>query len=680
MGKDREDLKKEDVVQAVIVADTYDNAFGPITEKTPKCLLPLAGRPLLDHTLQCLFLSSVQEVILYLTSHHSQVKEWLAKSPWCEGNPSISITTIVNENSRCFGDAMRDLDEKGILRHNFFLVHGDLVGNVDLLPILEEHKTRATVDKASIMTSVYFRSLPGHPLRTNGKEVVLATDKDTRQVLFYQRSTNTSTNFPVELFQHDEVDLRFDLSDPGVAVCSPAVLALFSDNFDIQDLDALTNEILESELVSSTIYMSVLEEGMAARASNPYMFMELGIKMLNRWFYPIVPERRKGGENSRYLYGRGNIYKGSGTVIGRGSKIIEDCLIGHRTKIGSGCLLSCSVIGEDCEVGANCELINCVLLDKVKVGDGVKLNNCVVGEGAILPNKCQVGERVILGPGVTLRDGVKVPTETRLVSVKCDDGFSDGEDAMEEESEFGPKAFVFKDDDEDDGDESEDEDKPKDASYWGDIFLTDDDEDSDDSSEDDDGSIGHQDINFSDDESQGEEENEHDDVKNFRREVIDSVTRGLEEGINTDNLVLEINGSKHAWNTTLSEVNQCVIYAVLTLNSEQASSSGPAALLAKVKSNIESFKDLLKKYSKSKSGQKYFLEGIEEVLARHSSYLDIIAKILHFLYDEDILEDTVILAWVEDEGKDADLMKRVKVKCKALIEWLEESDSEEESD
>ena len=34
---------------------------------------------------------------------------------------------------------------------------------------------------------------------------------------------------------------------------------------------------------------------------------------------------------------------------------------------------------------------------------------------------------------------------------------------------------------------------------------------------------------------------------NCRREVKDSLVRANEEGINTDNLVLEINGSKHAW-------------------------------------------------------------------------------------------------------------------------------------
>ena len=39
------------------------------------------------------------------------------------------------------------------------------------------------------------------------------------------------------------------------------------------------------------------------------------------------------------------------------------------------------------------------------------------------------------------------------------------------------------------------------------------------------------------------------------RQVLDSIDRGGD----TDNLVLEINGSKHAWNITLSEVRADIV-------------------------------------------------------------------------------------------------------------------------
>ena len=70
------------------------------------------------------------------------------------------------------------------------------------------------------MTALYTLALPGEQTRDAGQEVVLATDKQTSQVLFYQvgdylnnlgshiflqRSGNTAYNFPIELFQHNQV-------------------------------------------------------------------------------------------------------------------------------------------------------------------------------------------------------------------------------------------------------------------------------------------------------------------------------------------------------------------------------------------------------------------------------------------------------------------------------------------
>ena len=70
------------------------------------------------------------------------------------------------------------------------------------------------------MTALYTLALPGEQTRDAGQEVVLATDKQTSQVLFYQvgdyekrfwithflqRSGNAAYNFPIQLFQHDQV-------------------------------------------------------------------------------------------------------------------------------------------------------------------------------------------------------------------------------------------------------------------------------------------------------------------------------------------------------------------------------------------------------------------------------------------------------------------------------------------
>ena len=81
--------------------------------------------------------------------------------------------------------------------------------------------------------------------------------------------------------------------------------------------------------------------------------------------------------------------------------------------------------------------------------------------------------------------------------------------------------------------------------------------------------------------------------------VMESITRGLEQGVQKDNLVLEINGSKHAWNTNLAEVNQCVLFSVLTSNIDLTPGKLTGQLLlAPVLKNINKLKELLTHYSK----------------------------------------------------------------------------------
>jgi translation initiation factor eIF-2B subunit epsilon len=50
------------------------------------------------------------------------------------------ITVMVSKTCSSLGDAMRDLDAKAVIRSDFILVSGDMVANVNLLPILEHHR------------------------------------------------------------------------------------------------------------------------------------------------------------------------------------------------------------------------------------------------------------------------------------------------------------------------------------------------------------------------------------------------------------------------------------------------------------------------------------------------------------------------------------------------------------
>jgi len=70
-------------LQAVLVADSFNRRFFPITKDQPRVLLPLANVALIDYTLEFLTATGVQETFVFCCWKAAQIKEHLLKSKWC---------------------------------------------------------------------------------------------------------------------------------------------------------------------------------------------------------------------------------------------------------------------------------------------------------------------------------------------------------------------------------------------------------------------------------------------------------------------------------------------------------------------------------------------------------------------------------------------------------------------
>ena len=81
-GNNGDDLKKEDVLQAVVLADSFAIRFRPFTSDQPKVLLPLVNTPMLEYTLEFLCSNDVREVFVFCCAHHQQVTQYLNNSRW----------------------------------------------------------------------------------------------------------------------------------------------------------------------------------------------------------------------------------------------------------------------------------------------------------------------------------------------------------------------------------------------------------------------------------------------------------------------------------------------------------------------------------------------------------------------------------------------------------------------
>lgn len=573
---------------------------------------------------------------------------------------------VISCEVRSLGDAMRELDGKGMIRGDFILMNFDTITNAKLIPsILKAHKDNCKRDKETAMTVVYKKISSG---QRTGNEVVIATNKRTKRLLFHHRIHPTNKEekfkFPLEIFlDNKEVSLHHDLVDPQIAICSTSALPLFSDNFDYDTRDQFIRGIvMDQELQAASIYVEQLPiDQYAAKVSDWIAYHTISQDIINRWVYPLVPDMGVCALKQQYLFLKNNIYRNNSVKVARNCSIKNDVVLHENVNIGDESLLARCVLGKNCIVGKNCTIRNAYIFDNTKISDNCKLENCIIGSSVLINEGCTIKNGSVITNDCVILKGEEHSGSLIQSSIPDDDGYM--QDSFEK---LNDKAYKYIENSETIKNESEDdlEDRDDDDDADADVYIK---------------LIpkipNYESSAYSSDTDSDDDENDvgiaQEDSIIFLTEVIDSLKRGFAEKSNPDFLILEINSSRYAYNIQLNEVNFFVIKACFNL----------PVVLEHVDA-LEGFKQVynylgekvIKNYIKGDGAMVDCLNAIVECCEESDKLKPKLLKTLHFLYNEDILTEDIIISWYEDIDKDW-----VKVALKKFIEWLQqesESDSE----
>ncbi|ALC49829.1 eIF2B-epsilon [Drosophila busckii] len=660
---------QKEIVQAVLIADNNAWNFKPLSDEGPTALLPLVNVSMLDYALIALNRSGVEEVFVYASTFLQDIREHIKQGIATSASWSFAMTVHVigGEGCRCFGDAMRDLDAKALIRGNFILLGADTVTNADLRPVLEQHKRNAKFDKGNAATLV-FKECASNTPRT-GNELLIAVNKQNDRLLYHQRlrmnHKETRYQLPLDVFLSNAcVTMHHNLLDPQIAIGSPSMLSLFSDNFDFQTRDDFVRGLLiNEELLDSRIYVAMLPPAQYACKVNNWLAYQLASRdIINRWAYPLAPDMCLYKLQQQYAFHKDNIYKSHDALVSKVA-LQENVVIQAGSQVDTGTLINSSVIGANCHIGKNCQLTSVFLMDNVTIKDNCVLQHCVIGAGAIINNHCAITDGCVLGSKCIL------PAKTKLANKLLSSNLRSDNNAIEVVS-YGPQAYVISDSASAEADDSDSEDelmfksnKPTIPKMCPLQMLLNEDSDSTYSSddEDEDGSRLVTPL--------------PDDTNIFLSEVIDSLTRGFREMSNPDFLILEINSSRYAYNMSLKEVNFYVVKAVFSLDSvlEPANNN----VLAAISGVFKQLGPVVSNYIKSEDAMLDCLKALEDICEENELVRDKISQVVHYLYDKDFVSEDAVLAWYEqlDVTEHATLRQSLA----KLVEWLNQS-SEEEDD
>lgn len=704
--------------QAIVLTDSFETRFMPLTAVHPRCLLPLANVPLIEYTLEFLATSGVNEVFLMCSAHADQVQEYIENSKWVSSHSPFTVTTVMSVESRSVGDAMRDLDNRGLITGDFLLVSGDVVTNIDFNKVMQFHKQKKAQDKDHILTMVLNQASPLHRTRSQVDPATFVLDKETNRCFYYQRippvdGKKTSISMDPELLEDitGDIMIRNDLIDCHVDICSPHVPQIFQENFDYQYLRSdFVKGVLTSDLLKKTIYAYISKESSeyAARVESWGTYDAVSQDILARWCYPLVLDSNLV-DGSSYSYELNNIYKEDKIVLAQSCKIGNSTSIGRNSKVGEATSIKKSVVGRNCTIGDNVIIENSYIWDNAVIKDNCVLNHTIVAADAIIGKNVTLSSGSVIGFNVVIGDDKIIPNNVKIAEnpiVACDafdgnfgddsDSDSDEEEGTAGESQIPSlavkdvdlvgedgKGYVYESDVE--SDSYEDESIGGD-NYSGIIYQM-------------------KTLNFSDESIASvtnkrtksskhkrrhstnsmvsesgagpfDSEFEEDEEEDFAKEGYATVNRAIENNHDIDTALLELNTLRMSMNVTYHEVRSVTTEALINkiVDFIATDTLKPQEAATKI---FTRWGSMFKRQVFSPEEEIDLLNILEsKISVLDKSYNQVILFLaVKTLYDLDVVEEDNILAWW-NQGEDSE----VRTLTTKFITWLEEADEEESDD
>ncbi|KIY50957.1 nucleotide-diphospho-sugar transferase, partial [Fistulina hepatica ATCC 64428] len=625
----------EEPLQAVILADSFNKRFRPLTANTPRCLLPICNAPLLSWTFESLSLAGVREVFVVCRSHGEQVRQACENSKYARRPSDMKITTIlIAQNTYSPGDALRDLYTRGLVTNDFVLVHGDLVSNIAIDEVVRVHKERRKTNKDAIMTMVVKESGYSHRTRRVGDSSIFVLDPNTSECLYYEHVPGWPhkrfARIPREILaEHPEVEVRNDLIDCGIDVCSAEVPSLFQDNFDYSDIRRdFVHGVLTSDLLMKNIHCYVAKEGYAARVTDTRSYDAVSKDILSRWTFPLVPDDNHPSGHV-YEQSRGNRYlpKDNSVVLARTCKIGNNTLIGPLTQILEGTQVVSSVIGQRCSIGPGTVIKGSYIFDDTTIGANCVVESSIIGAGVTLKDSttvqrgCLLGDGVIVGPNTVLQplerlSAKRVTAHPESLSADSEDDESSGDNSDIDMAENR----VYAGEDIADLEEPESELSEDESSDSEDSVVQ--------------GSSG------------GTASDVDIDVDNaaeleFQREATQSLERAFAEGHSVENAAVELKTLRMAANVSNARVREAVVSGIV--DQIPLVSGGHTAQRLEIAKVVNRWGQLINQIGGVEPVET--VAALQEHCSNHPDRMPLFGQVLAILYQTDIVEEEHIRAW-----------------------------------
>lgn len=355
-------------MRAVVLVGGFGTRLRPLTLTTPKQLLPVAGRPMIERVCAHLVAHGIDEVVLSM-GYLPELFELRYPDGVCAG---ARLTYAVEAEPLDTGGAIRFAAEEAGIAERFVVVNGDVLSDLDVGALVAFHEARRA-------TATIALTRVDDPSRFG----VVVTDDDGRVLRFVEKPAR------------EEAPSHW--VNAGIYVLEPDVVGRIPAGRRV----SVERETFPA-LATEGVLFAVRSEGSWVDAGTPEQYLAANLAALGGPEPPCPGARDVGG----------GCWVGADAVVEgvlRGPVLVE-----AGARVAPEAVVERSVIGAGSTVGAGARVTGSVLLAGVTLGEGAVVEDSVIGEeatvgaGAKVVGGSVVGDRQHVAPGARL-DGVREP-------------------------------------------------------------------------------------------------------------------------------------------------------------------------------------------------------------------------------------------------------------------------------
>ena len=358
----------------------------PLTIGRPKPMVPIVGKPVMEHIIDLLRDHGITEIVATLQYLPGVIQDYFG-----DGS-AFGVDIVYAVEDRPLGTAGSVKNAMQYLDDTFLVISGDALTDFDIGAIIDFHKR-----KEAVATLTLYR-VP-NPLEYG----VIITDEDQRITQFLEKPSWS------EVFS--------DTVNTGIYVLNPEVMSLVPDETMYDFSQQLFPQLLEQRqkmfgYVAPGYWCDVGNLPEYMRATADVLTGKTRVQVPGEEVLPgvwVMP----GADFSREAHIQGPIYLGQDARVRSGARVVGPSMIGDYSIVDGHARIERSIIWSNSYIADGVELSGaiigkqCNLRRRAMVMEGgVVGDNTVIGEGAIVQSDVKIWPNKELETGVSVNESL----------------------------------------------------------------------------------------------------------------------------------------------------------------------------------------------------------------------------------------------------------------------------------